>query len=72
MKNNSQIDFLTQLTVHNSSSLRVRAYADIEKECFVASNASGPCGLLSKRVMFVVGFSAAPMHIVGEAGYEMS
>jgi hypothetical protein len=37
---NSNIAVLTFPTFHNSSSLRVRAYAYIEKECFKTSNAS--------------------------------
>jgi hypothetical protein len=36
----SNIAVLTFPTFHNSSSLRVRAYAHIEKECFKTSNAS--------------------------------
>jgi hypothetical protein len=31
---------LPQLTLHNTSSLRVRTYAHKEKECFIASTAS--------------------------------
>lgn len=37
---NSKNAILTQLTLHNTSSLRVRAYAHKEKECFIASAAS--------------------------------
>lgn len=37
---NSNIGVLTFPTFHNSSSLRARAYAHIEKECFKTSNAS--------------------------------
>ena len=37
---NSNIAVLTFPTFHNSSSLRVRIYAHIEKECFKTSNAS--------------------------------
>jgi len=37
---NSKTGVLTFPTFHNSSSLRVRAYAHIEKECFLTSNAS--------------------------------
>ena len=37
---NSKIAVLPQLTLHNTSSIRVRAYAHKEKECFIASTAS--------------------------------
>ena len=37
---NSKIAVLPQLTLHNTSSIRVRVYAHKEKECFTASTAS--------------------------------
>jgi len=37
---NPKIIVLTQLTLHNTTSLRVRTYAHKKKECFTASTAS--------------------------------
>ena len=57
---NSKTIVLPQLTLHNTSSLRVRTYAHKEKECFVPSKASDP---LSKPDKSVFDFPAAHRNI---------